>query len=953
MAQSRGALRRMAIGAVRALGAMALLYALAMGPAALAQSAGGSGIASLLQKLSPTDVQQLFQQGQGSQPSVTVKPSVMPQGTTLTPGGVQQAVPKTPSQLEKIMSRRAGTDLTQFGYDQLVGGQPVQSVQIGAIQDSYILGTGDQLDISLRGQENAEYVVTVDRNGSVSIPKLAPMGAAGRSLGDFKRDVKAAIQRAYISTKAYITVQQIRQISVLVVGNVRNPGQQTLTGLSTILDALNLAGGITKAGSLRNIVIVRGSDAFRLDLYDFLTRHRATRDLTVAQGDRIIVPALGATVAVTGAVRQPGIYELPHGSQSITERGVINLAQGPQLPGVYREMILKIRRNGKEELVDASGRARAAVRNGEILFVQPAVNYSSGRVTLAGSVRVPGTYALDKTKTLHDLLPSTEVFAPTPYMLLGVIIRINPKTLQRTVVPFSPIRVIEGKENMNLISDDVVRILTIPQMRAIASWELPQSENNGDMAVNANPNIGTMSQSALATLMANPNCVSQALAQAAGGQAPSAAQTGAQSSTSSGSSSGSTATPAGGCPINTLAQTTAPASAGGTASPSETASNAATDNGTSSSAAEPAGLPGLGDLSAEDRAFFGQVLTDYRVTLSGAVRAPGAYLIAPGTSLAELLAAANGLTTDADTSSFEITSTEIDNRTGRSTTHRRTMTAPPSAYDTVALHLLDSVNFHHVFTDRQQGTVTVAGQVRYPGTYSLLRGEHLSEVLVRAGGLTNVAYPYGTVFLRQSLAQREKESHQKLAKELELQLVQEISSGASATSGNQAINTSAFTGIEGFINSVKTEPTIGRMTVIADPTILAANPQNDPMMQPGDTIFIPTRPSTVSVMGAVMAAGNYQFRPDATVEDYINQAGGYADGAEDDMTYIVYPDGSARRVDESWLHFTSAAIPPGSTVYVPRDLFPVNWQILTTTVATLFRELAVSAASIAVLSKNN
>ena len=896
-------------GRVFGIGARILLVAgLFLGAIAgdaVAQSAGSmAGIPpSVLQQLSPDQLQQLLKAQKGG--AEVVPPAAMPARTTLSPAEPAKPSPSR-SSLEELMSKRAGTALSQFGYDQLGTGQPVTSALVGSVQDDYILGTGDQLDVALRGQENSDYLVTVDRNGQVTLPKLAPLEAAGLSFGDFRQKLEDAVHRAYISTQAYVSVTEVRQISVLVVGEVRNPGQQTLTGLSTVLDALNLAGGVKKSGSLRDIALVRGSHVIHLDLYAFLTTHKTTHDLAIAQGDRIIVPAIGPTVAVTGAVRRPAIYELAPGQRVISQRALMNLADGPVLPGVYRQMVLTIQETGKEELLDTTNLPGSVVRNGEILFVEPAVNYSSGKVTLEGPVRLPGAYALDKARTLHDLLPSIDAFEPNPYMLLGVIQRIDPKTMQTMIIPFSPARVVEGAENMSLVSNDVVRVLTVAQMRALASM--------GSSSLNENGDEGT---TALSTKGASP--ASSASTETALPPAPSA-------STASVPASG---------PIST-----------GNAGPQAQVSGGQTPT------AQTAAASSLNDLSASESAFFGKALSDYHVTLTGAVREPGLYLIAPGTNLAELLAAAKGLDTDADVSRFEITSTEIDNLTGQSVTQRHTMTVLPSDYAKVLLHFRDNINFHHVYTDRVAGIgVTVSGQVRYPGTYSILRGERLSSVLVRAGGLTDVAYPYGTVFLRQSLAKEERVAHVRLAQDLQMQLTTQIAQASQSSGGSNSAATMA--GIDSFITSIKDEPALGRMTVIADPSILAAHPQMDPMLEPGDKIIIPQRPSTVMVMGAVMQPGNYQFSAGRTVDDYIDQAGGYADGAEEDMVYVVYPDGRASRVDQSWLSFSSNAIPPGSTIYVPRDLFPINWRELTTTITGIFQNLAVSAASLAVISRNN
>ncbi len=105
------------------------------------------------------------------------------------------------SRLEQVMSSRAGVKLRQFGYDQFGVGRPVSIPQMGAVQDDYVLGPGDEIDVSLRGQQNAEYQVTVGRDGRLILPLLNPVSAAGRPFGEFRRDLLSAISRAYLSTK--------------------------------------------------------------------------------------------------------------------------------------------------------------------------------------------------------------------------------------------------------------------------------------------------------------------------------------------------------------------------------------------------------------------------------------------------------------------------------------------------------------------------------------------------------------------------------------------------------------------------------------------------------------------------------------------------------------------------------------------------------------------------------
>jgi protein involved in polysaccharide export with SLBB domain len=112
----------------------------------------------------------------------------------------------------------------QFGYDQLGVGRQITVPETGAVADDYIMGPGDEVVVSLRGQENSDVRTSVDRNGRVILPRLAPIPAAGRSFGSFRQDVDAAVRRAYIASTASVSIGRVRQISVLVSGEVNAPG---------------------------------------------------------------------------------------------------------------------------------------------------------------------------------------------------------------------------------------------------------------------------------------------------------------------------------------------------------------------------------------------------------------------------------------------------------------------------------------------------------------------------------------------------------------------------------------------------------------------------------------------------------------------------------------------------------------------------------------------------------
>jgi protein involved in polysaccharide export with SLBB domain len=252
-----------------------------------------------------------------------------------------------------------------------------------------------------------------------------------------------------------------------------------------------------------------------------------------------------------------------------------------------------------------------------------------------------------------------------------------------------------------------------------------------------------------------------------------------------------------------------------------------------------------------------------------------------------------------------------------------------------------------VFTAVTEGSVTIQGQVRSPGKFKIERGEHLSELLLRAGGLTDQAYPYGTVFLRKSAATIEEQGYQRAADDMESMIVAGLT-----RIGSEKTSPDTFTALQSFVREVRNTKPLGRISITADPAVLAANPARDPLLEPGDVVYIPQRPSTVTVLGQVMQPGTFQFSSKTTASDYIELAGGYGQYADESLKFLVLPDGTARPLESSWLNLDSPVIPPGSTIVVPRDVSPYDARQILLDVTSLLSSLAISAASLAVISNN-
>jgi protein involved in polysaccharide export with SLBB domain len=351
-------------------------------------------------------------------------------------------------------------------------------------------------------------------------------------------------------------------------------------------------------------------------------------------------------------------------------------------------------------------------------------------------------------------------------------------------------------------------------------------------------------------------------------------------------------------------------------------------------------------LSVEP-AVFANFLLDHSVVLSGAVRGPGLYFAGPNLTLDTLIDAAGGASSWADGSAIDVISTSVDQRKGTAATAHGTVEFERVASYVIRPH--DEFHVHEVYSDANFGSVTLQGEVKSAGDYQVTRGERLSQLLTRAGGLTDIAYPYGTIFLRRSAANIEAQGYQHAADEVQSQLIGAMT--RVTTSAANRLSPNDFGALQTFVTQLRNQKPLGRISVIADPALLSAKPGLDPLLEPGDVIYVPQRPSTVTVLGQVLQPGSFPFEKGATVQDYLDAAGGYAQYSDESTTFVVLPDGKAEKVEASWFNIGDRVIiPPGSTIVVPRDLAPYDSRQLVLDVTQIMSQLAIAAASLAVLA---
>jgi protein involved in polysaccharide export with SLBB domain len=214
-----------------------------------------------------------------------------------------------------------------------------------------------------------------------------------------------------------------------------------------------------------------------------------------------------------------------------------------------------------------------------------------------------------------------------------------------------------------------------------------------------------------------------------------------------------------------------------------------------------------------------------------------------------------------------------------------------------------------------------------PGNYPFSRKETLQEIIQRAGGIADTAYPLGAVLERKSIQAQEKESNNILAGQLEASVLSLAQSDLEGV-GDQ------IKAVLGFSQQLRNLPTTGRMTI----NIMDSN--NNLYLQDGDKLMLPKRPSHVSVIGAVQRTTVASYSQNKTYKDYIFSAGGLTKMADIRKTYLLLPNGESRLLDKN------SVIPVGSVVVVPPKIDKLSILGLTDIVSRVMGNIATSILAI-------
>ena len=341
------------------------------------------------------------------------------------------------------------------------------------------------------------------------------------------------------------------------------------------------------------------------------------------------------------------------------------------------------------------------------------------------------------------------------------------------------------------------------------------------------------------------------------------------------------------------------------------------------------------------------------VTITGRVRAPGEYPLEAGMTVEDLIRAGGGLDDAAYGSTAELTRFEIVDNQARKTDILELQlgrSAATSATGNVPLRPYDTLVIKETPDWREKESVTLNGEVRFPGTYPIRKGETLSSVIARAGGLTDQAFPKGSVLTREELKVQEKQQIETLTKRLQSDLALLALQGAQVAGQEGAPDTAqTLAAGQSLLSQLQSSTPTGRLVIDLDSALFRHSSEADIELRGGDTLAIPRQKQYVTVIGEVQNATTHVYKSGLSRNNYIQLSGGTTQRADDKRIYVVRADGSVVAAQESPFWFKRSAstqLEPGDTVVVPLDAERMRPLTLWTAVTTIIYNLAVAVAAV-------
>lgn len=795
-------------------------------------------------------------------------------------------------------------ELKPFGYE-LFEGEPTTFVpsELAAIPDTYLIGVGDEVKINLYGKASEEYEVQVDREGRLAIPNLSPVHVIGLSFRELKELVKSKISEEMIGVRAFVSMGQLNAMRIMVVGEAYKPGSYTVSPLATVTHALFVAGGVNELGSLRKIKVKRaGKEITTFDLYDLLLFGDSSKDVNLKPGDVVFIPPAAKKIKIKGEVTRKAIFELV---ESDNAQSVIAMSGGFKA-SANRNKVVVSRFNGSGSRVtlnvNFNNETQYKPMNGDEIVVNPASKRMKNTITLIGAVTSPGNYEWHKGKTVRDVFtsPRDDILPIADFSYALVIREVNLEG-DVEVLQFSPESVLVNNEsNLELKSNDTIIVFSRYDLKAdeeatlkSLAYSQEQLKMKGNIELWEQYErdeflkfIGMKEDDEFDFSEEEEEVISS---------------------------------------INALFEE----------------EEEVKDDEYAVFSRHNLLKPIIAKLQKQATASAPAKL----FAINGRVKFPGVYPLPNNANFTKAVAASGGFLESAYLEKVELTRVHASDM--KQVEHIQfNARAELSAIN----HILQSKDTINIFPKpnwHERLEVEVVGEVVFPGTYTIQRGETLESLIKRAGGFSEFAHKEAAIFTRESIKRKEKSQIQRLTQELRRDIVTNSFQRQRKMSSAEL----PYEDLDQILKDLSKIDAVGRLVIDLD-----SKSSQSLQLEGRDALYIPAIQDSVSVIGEVNLASTHIYDATKDVGAYIKASGGLKQKADEDRIYIIKANGSVELPNDngSWfaVNQIGGQLAPGDTIVVPLDSQHLDSLTLWSTATQIIYQLGLAAASIATLNKS-
>ena len=858
---------------------------------------------------------------------------------------------------------RSGLEpLKYFGYDYFTNvPETFAQVQNVPIPPEYLIGPGDNVKVILFGKESREFTLEVSRSGEVLFPEIGPIYIAGLSFKEMQDTIREIVANKIIGTEVSVTLGQLRNISIFVLGEAFRPGMYTVSALSTLTNAIFLSGGPKQNGSLRNITLKRnGEIVSTFDLYDLLLNGDTTKDTRLASGDVIFIPAVSKTVGIKGEVFKPGIFELKE-SENIED--LIRFAGSLKPKADPKNLeILRVDQDNlgyklfKIPYTDSS----LSLFNGDVINIKSILNNITNAILIKGHFQKPGFYPLSESLRIGDLINQDNILAMTDleYVLVKRENKLDAshKFLQ---VDLSEVFndsnseeniLLEERDEIIILPslirpDDIVTKLFQEQDQSIDGNNLEEEDFSGSLSALRKSVLAEKLE--MDNLQNNPSSTEDQPNQIQERYYEYQVYNYCVIPRSiiidfielEGFSTKKTFKLDELKDIDTvekfnqfIVQVDRESAREESINEDRSKNEFNLTNICRSQLISP--IINLSKRRSVNN-------TNSLVFVLGNVHFPGQYPLTEGMNLNDAIAAAGGLKDNSYLSEVELSRASIAGKSIKFSNKAYSIEQKSSS-NSVSLRGNDVVNIKSMGSEIK--TVTIGGEVNFPGTYPVSDNENLIELIQRAGGLKNSAYLKGARFIRKSLQDEEQERLQKAQSELERKIAL---STQNTGLGQAQVSLDSLTALTTLLTDDIDSSSLGRLVIDLD-AILEG--ETNLVLEDGDSLHIPKQQQSILVIGEVFVPNSHLFDEQKNIINYIELSGGTNDYADLDNIYTIKANGrilaSSNIGSGGFFRSGKSQLEPGDTVVVPLKLQPFDTIKATTEISQIVYQMAIAAAAV-------